>query len=129
MKRIIFAILASIFLWAGCREATVPAARGLVDRIEISCPRQTPAVRVFTDQDGMEAILNYLRTVESHPSEGQTPLGVRLYTITLTHRDGRKSVCYQIDDAWIRQGSAPWRRLDPVQGQKLPRLYASLPDR
>lgn len=128
MKRIGFAIFAWFFLWAGCREAVPPLSSGLIEKIEITCPQTVPEARCFTDESGMKAILNYLRGADLSPPDGQLPLGYRLYTLTLTHRDGGKTVYEQIDDSWLRKNGGPWRRLDAAQGQKLPRLYLSLPD-
>lgn len=128
MKRIFFILLFCVLLWSGCRENTQPAVRGLITEIEISCPQEVPASRRFTMHPEMEAILNYLRTAELLDADGQEPLGTRLYTIILTHQDGRETVYYQIDDTWLRKGNGKWYRLDPAQGQKLPRLYQSLPD-
>ena len=127
MKRIFFILLLCLFIWSGCREYTQPAVRGLITEIELSCPQETPPSRHFTKHVEMEAILNYLRTAELLDADGQEPLGTRLYTVILTHQDGRKTVYEQIDDAWLRKGNGKWYRLDTAQGQKLPKLYQTLP--
>lgn len=122
-------LLACFFFWGGCSDAVSPTAPGLVQEIEITCPQESVVSRRFADQDNMRAILNYLRCTQFHDRQqpDEAPAGQRRYTITLYHSDGRVTVYDQLDDLWLCRRGGRWHQLDPIQGQKLPRLYQSLP--
>lgn len=100
----------------------------LVTRIRITCSDGWPSERIFTSQESMGKILEYLRSVEFVDDSTEPVQSHPVYCIILTYSTGRNTVYQQHADNLLSRNGGRWHQLDPDQGKQLDLLYHTLPD-
>ncbi len=121
MRQFLASILTSfaLFCTAITPEAIPPDY--LITKITVTCPDCSPAPLQFTDQQAMNQILQYLRTV---PLYGQADTDsmdsfLPLYTVQLTHATGRITEYNQLGAEYLSKNDSPWYHIDPEDGRFL----------
>ena len=75
-----------------------------------------------------QQILNYLRLIDpyGHPDEDPETSGGSSYHIILSYSDGCEKVYQQKSDRFLKEGSGPWKKIDPTEAEELGRLMGRM---
>ena len=128
---IIFAVC--ILLLTGCRSSAsqqipVPVCR-VVTQVTVTYENgPIQASRCYTSGEKMQQILNYLRLIDpyGHPDEDPETSGGSSYHIILSYSDGCEKVYKQKSDRFLKEGSGPWKKIDPTEAEELGRLMGRM---
>lgn len=116
-----FAFLLAPFTFLFCIAAqpdSIPPDY-LITEIRVTCPELSPSPLIFTDQQTMGDILQYLRTV---PLQGQADTDSMsasrpLYTVRLIHATGRVTEYRQLGAEYLCKNDSPWYAIPPEDGR------------
>ena len=133
--RCLFLVAVGLLLMlSGCSrdvrpDPSKPAMR-FVSQIDVTYRNEKWAFRwIYTDQNKMEAVLLYLRTLTPLGQVAIDPQRVERehYEIVLHYSDGGTMVYYQHADRYLSKGYTPFEQVDPKQARKLPLLLEQMP--
>lgn len=132
-KKILWILLGISLLFCGCRanaESPEPAPPlRIVTQVSVTCrPTDGIGERHYTQSQKMEAILNYLRSLEYAGKAEVDPelLAGNAYQITVQLSDGSTQVYYQRADRYLSRNCAPWEKIDPEQATLLAPLLQDM---
>jgi hypothetical protein len=127
MERLMALLLAAGMLFTSRTEVPAfPGPERMITEIRISCSSDSSALQVFSDQESMIRILEYLRHAEFTDEEVDLSHPESTYTITLIHSTGRITVYHQLDNRCLSKNNLPYRALNPEQAQQLSVIYREL---
>ena len=117
MRQILALLLTPFFLFCTSVPPEAVPPDYLVTQITVTGPH-APAPLSVSDQQSMGQILQYLRTVPlgektDNPSMNEA---LPLYTLRLTHVNGRVTEYRQLGAEYLAKNNSPWYHIDPEQG-------------
>ena len=116
MKKLASFLLLPLLLW-GCvrREMPIGPMCRVVTQVQVAytIDGQTQ-VKTYTDPEGMQSVLNYLRLVQKSNQTDIDPDSFRSdsYEITLFYSDGNRNTYRQLHDGFLQIDGGPWQRIE-----------------
>ena len=120
-KLMLFLLCGLLFCLWGCGSRQKILCR-FVTQVDITCDyKNVPVRRHYTDTKKMEAVLLYLRLLQTGgaPEIDPDTVDADVFEITVTLSDGQQRVYAQKDHRYFRRGSAGWMNIPPEQAHGL----------
>ena len=87
------------------------------------------AQRVYTSENKMQQVLDYLRLIDPYgtPQENPESAPGSNYRITLYFSDGSQTDYFQKSDRYMLRAGDSWKKIDPARAEELGRIMGQLP--
>lgn len=100
-----------------------------ISQVHVVCQRGSVTInREYVQPHKMQAILNYLRTLETNGAADLNPerLMGDSFVITIYDSDGQRQIYRQRANRFLSKNSHPWKKIDPDQASRLYPLLLSM---
>ena len=86
------------------------------------------AQRVYTSENKMQQVLDYLRLIDPYgtPQEDPDTVPGSNYRITLYFSDGSQTDYFQKSDRYMLRAGDSWKKIDPARAEDLGRIMGQL---
>ena len=123
-------ILLAAVVTLGCGARKEPSPVKLVSSITVICENHgSTSRRYYNTDEKMRLILYHIRSIGIRDTPQQDPENMIAPTIhiTLTFSDGSTKIYLHKGDRYFREGSDPWREINPEKTAGLYQLIQLMP--